>query len=175
MAFDTKGFNPYLDLSAFTKIKEENITITLVGPLNNPKLGLESSSGFSESDILELLTIRSRFEDQEISSSGFGSQAQSIFVTYLEKELERNFLQISGLGRLGIIEDVSISGASALIDPTGSDDLVIKAQVSRNLSLNYSYKRSFSLVNPDHNQVGVELKLNPYFSLIGNVLSLIHI
>ena len=87
----------------------------------------------------------------------------------LEKELERNFLQISGLGRLGIIEDVSISGASALIDPTGSDDLVIKAQVSRNLSLNYSYKRSFSLVNPDHNQVGVELKLNPYFSLIGNV------
>jgi len=169
LAFDTKGFNPYLDLSAFTKIKEENITITLVGPLNNPKLGLESSSGFSESDILELLTIRSRFEDQEISSSGLGSQAQSIFVAYLEKELERNFLQISGLGRLGIIEDVSISGASALIDPTGSDDLVIKAQVSRNLSLNYSYKRSFSLVNPDHNQVGVELKLNPYFSLIGNV------
>jgi len=169
LAFDTKGFNPYLDLSAFTKIKEENITITLVGPLNNPKLGLESSSGFSESDILELLTIRSRFEDQEISSSGLGSQAQSIFVAYLEKELERNFLQISGLGRLGIIEDVSISGASALIDPTGSDDLVIKAQVSRNLSLNYSYKRSFSLVNPDHNQVGVELKLNPYFSLTGNV------
>ena len=169
LAFDTKGFNPYLDLSAFTKIKEENITITLVGPLDNPKLGLESSSGFSESDILELLTIRSRFEDQEISSSGLGSKAQSIFVAYLEKELERNFMQISGLGRLGIVEDVSISGASALIDPTGSDDLVIKAQVSRNLSLNYSYKRSFSFSNPYLNQVGVELKLNPYFSLIGNV------
>jgi len=169
LAFDTKGFNPYLDLSAFTKIKEENITITLVGPLDNPKLGLESSSGFSESDILELLTIRSRFEDQEISSSGLGSKAQSIFVAYLEKELERNFMQISGLGRLGIVEDVSISGASALIDPTGSDDLVIKAQVSRNLSLNYSYKRSFSFANPYLNQVGVELKLNPYFSLIGNV------
>jgi translocation and assembly module TamB len=169
LAFDTKGFNPYLDLSAFTKIKEENITITLVGPLDNPKLGLESSSGFSESDILELLTIRSRFEDQEISSSGLGSKAQSIFVAYLEKELERNFMQISGLGRLGIVEDVSISGASALIDPTVSDDLVIKAQVSRNLSLNYSYIRSFSFANPYLNQVGVELKLNPYFSLIGNV------
>ena len=148
MAFDAKGFNPYLDLSAFTTIKEENITITLVGPLDNPKLGLESSSGFAESDILELLTIRSRFEDQEISSSGLGSQAQSIFVAYLEKELERNFMQISGLRKLGIVEDVSISGASALIDPTGSDDLVIKAQVSRNLSLNYSYKRSFSFANP---------------------------
>ena len=169
LAFDAKGFNPYLDLSAFTTIKEENITITLVGPLDNPKLGLESSSGFSESDILELLTIRSRFEDQEISSSGLGSQAQSIFVAYLEKELERNFMQISGLRKLGIVEDVSISGASALIDPTGSDDLVIKAQVSRNLSLNYSYKRSFSFANPYLNQVGVELKLNPYFSLIGNV------
>ena len=87
-------------------------------------------------------------------------------MAYLEKELERNFMQISGLGRLGFVEDVSISGTSALIDPTGTDDLVIKAQVSRNLSLNYSYIRSFSLTNP--NQIGVELKLNPYFSLIGN-------
>jgi len=78
-------------------------------------------------------------------------------------------MQISGLRKLGIVEDVSISGASALIDPTGSDDFVIKAQVSRNLSLNYSYKRSFSFTNPYLNQVGVELKLNPYFSLIGNV------
>ena len=170
LAFDTKGFNPYLDLSAFTKIQDENITITLIGPLDNPNLGLESSSGFSESDILELLTIRSRFEDQEISSSGIGSQAQSIFVAYLEKELERNFMQISGLSRLGIIEDVSISGTSSLIDPSKSqEDLVIKAQVSKNLSFNYSYKRSFSFSNAPYNQVGVELKVNPYFSLIGNV------
>ena len=170
LAFDTKGFNPYLDLSAFTKIQDENIIINLVGPLDNPNLGLESSSGFSESDILELLTIRSRFEDQEISSSGIGSQAQSIFVAYLEKELERNFMQISGLGKLGLIEDVSISGASALIDPSRSEeDLIIKAQVSKNLSLNYSYKRSFSFSNAPYNQVGVELKVNPYFSLIGNV------
>ena len=170
LAFDTKGFNPYLDLSAFTKIQDENITINLVGPLDNPNLGLESSSGFSESDILELLTIRSRFEDQEISSSGIGSQAQSIFVAYLEKELERNFMQISGLGKWGLIEDVSISGTSALIDPSRSqEDLVIKAQVSKNLSLNYSYKRSFSFSNAPYNQVGVELKVNPYFSLIGNV------
>ena len=170
LAFDTKGFNPYLDLSAFTKIQDENITINLVGPLDNPNLGLESSSGFTESDILELLTIRSRFEDQEISSSGIGSQAQSIFVAYLEKELERNFMQISGLGKLGLIEDVSISGTSALIDPSRSqEDLVIKAQVSKNLSLNYSYKRSFSFSNAPYNQVGVELKVNPYFSLIGNV------
>ena len=170
LAFDTKGFNPYLDLSAFTKIQDENITINLVGPLDNPNLGLESSSGFSESDILELLTIRSRFEDQEISSSGLGSQAQSIFVAYLEKELERNFMQISGLDKLGLIEDVSISGTSALIDPSRSqEDLVIKAQVSKNLSLNYSYKRSFSFSNAPYNQVGVELKVNPYFSLIGNV------
>ena len=170
LAFDTKGFNPYLDLSAFTKIQDENITINLVGPLDNPNLGLESSSGFTESDILELLTIRSRFEDQEISSSGIGSQAQSIFVAYLEKELERNFMQISGLGKWGLIEDVSISGTSALIDPSRSqEDLVIKAQVSKNLSLNYSYKRSFSFSNAPYNQVGVELKVNPYFSLIGNV------
>ena len=91
LAFDTKGFNPYLDLSAFTKIQDENITINLVGPLDNPNLGLESSSGFSESDILELLTIRSRFEDQEISSSGLGSQGSVHICCIFRKRVREKF------------------------------------------------------------------------------------
>ncbi len=171
LGFDKKGFNPYLDISAFTTINQEQITITLVGQLDNPRLVLESSSGFSQSDILELLTLRSRFEDQEMTSAGFGVQAQTILGAYLESQLERNFLQMSGLKKLGLVDQMSISGTTGFLNPESSEDFTISAgrQLSENLSLYYSYQRSFSLVNPPHNQLGVELKLNRYFSVVGNV------
>jgi translocation and assembly module TamB len=171
LGFDKKGFNPYLDISAFTTINQEQITITLVGQLDNPRLVLESSSGFSQSDILELLTLRSRFEDQEMTSAGFGVQAQTILGAYLESQLERNFLQVSGLKKLGLVDQMSISGTTGFLNPESSEDFTISAgrQLSENLSLYYSYRRSFSLVNPPHNQLGVELKLNRYFSVVGNV------
>ncbi len=102
LVLDKKGFNPYLDISAQTKINQELIYIQLVGRLDNPQLVLESSSGFSDSDIIELLTIRSRFEDQEISATGFGNRAQNILGAYLERQLEKNILQVTGLEQLKI-------------------------------------------------------------------------
>jgi len=171
MAFNKKGFNPYLDIDAFTKIKNEHITIKLIGAWDNPQIILESSSGFSESDIIELLTIGNRFEDQEISAKGFGNQAQNILGAYLERQLERNLLQATGINKSGIIDNVSISGTAGLLDPNNNQDFTISAerQISDNLSLNYSYKRSFSLSNPNTNKVGVELRINRYVSLVGNV------
>ena len=38
----------------------------MVGGIDRPEIILESASGFSESDILELLTWGKRFEDQEV-------------------------------------------------------------------------------------------------------------
>ncbi len=35
--------------------------------------------------------------------------------------------------------------------------------------LNLSYKRSFSLTNPNQSQIGVEYKLNRHFSVVGNI------
>jgi len=171
MVLDKKGFNPYLDISAHTKINQEQIYVQLVGRLDNPQLVLESSSGFSDSDIIELLTIRSRFEDQEISATGFGNSAQNILGAYLERQLEKNILQVTGLDQTDLIDNVSISGTSGLIDPTSNEEFTISAerQLSQNLSLNYSYQRSFSLSNPTNNKVGVELKLSRYVSLVGNV------
>ncbi len=171
MVLDKKGFNPYLDISGQTKINQEQIYVQLVGRLDNPQLVLESSSGFSDSDIIELLTIRSRFEDQEISATGFGNSAQNILGAYLERQLEKNILQFTGLDQTGLIDNVSISGTAGLIDPTNNEEFSINAerQLSQNLSLNYSYQRSFSLSNPTNNKVGVELKLNRYVSLVGNV------
>mgnify|MGYP002525437927 CR=1 FL=1 len=171
MVLDKKGFNPYFDISAQTKINQEQIYIQLVGHLDNPQLVLESSSGFSESDIIELLTIRSRFDDNKISAKGFGNRAQNIFGAYLERQLEKNILQVTGLSQAGIIDNVSISGAAGFISQNTDQDFTITAerQISDNLSFNYSYHRSFSLSNPTTNKVGVELRLNRYVSLVGNV------
>ncbi len=164
MSFDGKGFNPYLDFSAQTNIDGEIIRISLTGPLDNPVMNLTSASNFSQSDILQLLTWRKRFSDQDLTSTGLGTQAQAIFTAWFESQLEKNLMEFSGLDRLGIVEDVSISGLS----PSGKEDLTIKADLSQKVSLNYAYRRSFSLTNPTH-MLGVEYKFNRYLSVVGNI------
>ena len=54
--FDNKGFNPFIDASASTMIDDERINLRVKGKVENLDIILESESGFSESDILELLT-----------------------------------------------------------------------------------------------------------------------
>ncbi|NOZ03241.1 MAG: hypothetical protein GXO92_01340 [FCB group bacterium] len=166
LAFDGKGFNPYLDISAETVINGERISISLIGSMDHPRLKLESSSGFSQSDILELLTWRKRFEDQEISSTGFGNQAQAILGAWFESQLEKNLMQISALNQLGLVKDVTISGTGGFLNPNSQEDFSIKADLSDKLSL--AYRRSFSLTNPNH-MLGVEIKVSRYLSVVGNV------
>ena len=110
-------------------------------------------------------------DDQEISVTGFGNSAQKFLGAYFERQLEKNILQVTGLGQAGLIDNLSISGTAGLIDPNSYQEFTISAerQISDNLSLNYSYHRSFSLSNPTMNKVGVELRLNRYVSLVGNV------
>ena len=63
VSFDKKGFNPYIDVSAYTMIDDERIDLIIKGGIEDLDIILESVSGFSESDILELLTWGKRFED----------------------------------------------------------------------------------------------------------------
>ena len=85
----------------------------------------------------------------------------------MTRQLERNFVKATGLQSSGILEDVEISGTSELIRPGQGEEFSISAKVNRNFSL--SYQRSFSLEAAYKNKVGVEYKLNPNFSVIGNV------
>ena len=75
---------------------------------------------------------------------------------------------MSGLNQLGILEEIQIEGATGLFDPKKTDAFSIKAGLSKNVSLQYAYHRSFSLTNPSHT-VGIEYKVNRHFSLLGNV------
>lgn len=167
MTFDGKGFNPFLDISAMTKIGDAEIRLGVYGPLNNPEWVFDSNQGLSESDILQLLTFHTRISEEGITSEGLGTQAQSVLGAYLERQFEKNFIRLSGLESIGLVEEVSISGTSDLINKQGGEDFTISAKVSDRFSFNY--RRSFSLDNPYQNRVGVEYKLNPYFSMVGNV------
>ena len=169
VSFDNKGFNPFIDVSAFTMIDNERINLRINGGIDDLDIALESSSGFSESDILELLTWGKRFEDQELTSTGFGNQTVSILGSLLENQFEKN-LKSSEFGKMGLIDDIAISGAAGLLQGTNEDfEVTAKRQIGDKTFLNLSYKRSFSLTNPNRSQIGVEYKLNRHFSVVGNI------
>ena len=90
VSFDNKGFNPYIDVNANTMVDDERIELRMRGGIEDLDIILESGSGFSESDILELLTWGKRIEDAEWTSTGFGNQTVSILGTLLENQLEKN-------------------------------------------------------------------------------------
>ena len=167
MTMDGQGFNPFLELNASTKIGDAEIYLGVFGLFDNPEWTFDSDKGYTESDILQLLTFNTRVAEEGFTTEGLGSQAQTILGAYLERQLERNFVRATGLKSTGLLEDVEISGTSELIRPGEGQEFSISAKVNRNFSL--SYQRSFSLESAYKNKVGVEYKLNPNFSVIGNV------
>ncbi|MBC8345385.1 MAG: translocation/assembly module TamB domain-containing protein [Candidatus Marinimicrobia bacterium] len=165
MTLDGQGFNPFLELTASTKIGDAEIILGVFGPFDNPEWRFDSNKGYTESDILQLLTFNTRVVEDGFTSEGLGTQAQTILGAYLERQLERNFIQATGLKSAGLIEGVEISGD--LLNPDAGEEFSISARVNKNFS--FSYRRSFSLVGAYKKKVGVEYKLNPNFSVIGNV------
>ena len=178
VTFDNNGINPDMDLIASTTIADEEIRLRIKGDLDNADLILESSSGFSESDIIELLTFGSRFEDQAMSSNGFGVQATSVLGSLLETQLEKNLEEMSAL-KLLKPDEIDVSGTASFIsgqnlsanERSDLEDFKISAKkkFGSKTYANLSYKKSFSLTNPDQLQIGVEYKLNRNLSLVGNM------
>ena len=97
MTFDGVGFNPFLGVTASTKIGDANINLGVYGPFDNPEWSFNSSQGYSESDILQLLTFNTRVSEEGFSTEGLETQAQTMIGAYLEKQLERNFIKTTGL------------------------------------------------------------------------------
>ena len=178
VTFDNNGINPNMDLMASTNIADEEIRLRIRGDLDDADLILESSSGFSESDIIELLTFGSRFEDQELSSTGFGVQATSVLGSLLETQFEKNLEEMSALKILRP-DEIDLSGTASFIsgqnlsaserDELEDFKISAKKKFGSKTYANLSYKKSFSLTNPDQLQIGVEYKLNRNLSLVGNM------
>ena len=178
VTFDNNGINPNMDLTASTNIADEEIRLRITGDLDDADLILESGSGFSESDIIELLTFGTRFEDQEMSSTGFGVQANSLLGSLLETQLEKNLEEMSALKILRP-DEIDISGTASFISGQNMSEserndledfkISAKKKFGSKTYANLSYKKSFSLTNPDQLQIGVEYKLNRNLSLVGNM------
>lgn len=165
MTLDGQGFNPFMEVTASTRIGDAEIILGVYGPFDNPEWRFDSDKGYTESDILQLLTFNTRVAEEGFTTEGLGTQAQTILGAYLERQLERNFVRATGLKSAGLIQDVEISGD--LLRPGEGEAFSISAKVNENFS--FSYRRSFSLGAAYKNKVGVEYKLNPNFSVVGNV------
>ncbi|MFL3050999.1 MAG: translocation/assembly module TamB domain-containing protein [Candidatus Neomarinimicrobiota bacterium] len=158
LAFDPTELNPKLNIEATTTISGEDILVSLTGELDDPVLVLQHSNNFfSQEDLLQLLTLQKRFDGN--TADNIGRQSAFLFGKFLENELEKNLARSSPL-----FDEFEIEGSTSLIDPLGQEDIAVKVgtRVTSNLSL--SYKRSFSLINP--NQLGVEYRLNRNVSLV---------
>jgi len=169
ITFDNKGFNPIMNLISHTDIDNERINLRILGGMDNLDIILESGSGFSESDILELLTWGKRFEDAGMTSTGFGNRTVSILGSLLENQLEKNLKEMPGMMAMNLIDDIDISGTASLINPNQNENFEVtaKRKIGDKTYLNLSYMRSFSFTN--NAQIGVEYKLNRHFSVVGNV------
>ena len=158
LAFDPTELNPKLDIRATTDISGEKILVSLTGELDDPVLVLEHSENFfSQEDLLQLLTLQRRFDDDV--TGDIGRQSAFLFGRFLENELEKNLARSNPL-----FDEFEIEGSSTLIDPTDESDLAVKVGTRLTSNLSLSYKRSFSLVQP--NQLGVEYRLNRNVSLM---------
>jgi len=90
----------------------------------------------------------------------------SVLGSLLENQFEKN-LKDSEFGKLGLVDDIAISGAAGLLQGADEDfKVTAKRQIGDKTFLNLSYKRSFSL---NQSQIGVEYKLNRHFSVVGNI------
>jgi len=158
LAFDPTELNPKLDIRATTDISGEQILVSLTGELDDPVLVLEHSENFfSQEDLLQLLTLQRRFDDDVTGE--IGRQSAFLFGRFLENELEKNLSRSNPL-----FDEFEIEGSNTLIDPTDESNLAVKVGTRLTSNLSLSYKRSFSLVQP--NQLGVEYRLNRNVSLM---------
>lgn len=156
--FDPTELNPRLDIRATTDISGEQIFVSLTGELDDPVLVLEHSQNFfSQEDLLQLLTLQRRFDDNPVGD--IGRQSAFLFGKFLENELEKNLARANPL-----LDEFEIEGSTALIDPTDESGMAVKVGTRLTSNLSLSYKRSFSLVQP--NQLGVEYRLNRNVSLV---------
>ncbi|HKJ66798.1 MAG TPA: translocation/assembly module TamB domain-containing protein [bacterium] len=156
--FDPVENNPRLNIVASTEIEDVTIRIILSGELDNPNITLESTgeSDMSESDILSLLTFNSQVEQEGLATPEF----QSIFTTYLERQLESYGSNLMGFETFDV--ETQGQGLQDLKEVT----ITVGQRVSPNLY--FIYGRDFFAGTPG-TRLGLEYQVNKYVSFIGEV------
>ena len=149
--------NPFVDIHTQTSISDEVIELSLSGFTDNPNLILETTSDkFTQTDILELLTFRTKDSESEDED-----RITRFFSNYIEKEIERNITKYSVLDEFEFRSDKSIVSN----DDETDLNLFLGKQLSNKIYLN----TEFPIDDMNKMQYQVIYRINKNMSVVARV------
>jgi translocation and assembly module TamB len=131
---------PFLDLDATTRVRDYDITLSMSGPADKPKLNYRSEPPLPTSDIIGLLAFGQTTEQsaslQQTNQSAFSQQASSaMLAAALNATLNNRTQRLFGGSRIKIDPQGLVTETS----PTQSGPAVtIEQQVKDNLTVTYT-------------------------------------
>ena len=134
------GTVPYVDFEATTRIKDYDITLSINGPADRPKLSYRSEPPLPTNDIIGLLAFGGTSEEsamlQQSSQSAFSQQAsKAMLAAALNATLNNRAQRLFGNSRIKI----DPQGLETETSPTQNGPAVsIEQQVKDNLTLTYT-------------------------------------
>jgi translocation and assembly module TamB len=134
------GTVPYVDFEATTRVKDYDITLSINGPADRPKLNYRSEPPLPTNDIIGLLAFGGTSEEsaqlQQNSQSAFSQQASNaMLAAALNATLNNRAQRLFGNSRIKI----DPQGLETETSPTQNGPAVtIEQQVKDNLTLTYT-------------------------------------
>jgi translocation and assembly module TamB len=130
---------PFIDLEATTHVRDYDITLSVTGPADRPKLNYRSEPPLPTNDIIGLLAFGQTTEEsalQQTSQSAFSQQASNaMLAAALNATLNNRTQRLFGNSRIKI----DPQGLETETSPTQSGPAVtIEQQVKDNLTLTYT-------------------------------------
>jgi translocation and assembly module TamB len=131
---------PFLDLEATTRVRDYDVTLSITGPADRPKLNYRSEPPLATNDIIALLAFGQTSEEsaqlQQSNQSAFSQQASNaMLAAALNATLNNRAQRLFGNSRIKI----DPQGLEAETAPTQTGPAVtIEQQVKDNLTLTYT-------------------------------------
>jgi translocation and assembly module TamB len=131
---------PFLDLEATTHVRDYDVTLSITGPADRPKLNYRSEPPLATNDIIALLAFGQTSEEsaqlQQTNQSAFSQQASNaMLAAALNATLNNRAQRLFGNSRIKI----DPQGLETETSPTQTGPAVtIEQQVKDNLTLTYT-------------------------------------
>jgi translocation and assembly module TamB len=131
---------PFLDLEATTRVRDYDVTLSITGPADHPKLNYRSEPPLATNDIIALLAFGQTSEEsaqlQQTNQSAFSQQASNaMLAAALNATLNNRAQRLFGNSRIKI----DPQGLETETSPTQTGPAVtIEQQVKDNLTVTYT-------------------------------------
>ncbi len=156
---DPNKFNPLIDLTAETTVKDYTITMTLTGTLDRVKIDLVSDPPLEEGDVITLLALGRTSDELKGHEAAITTGEAAGFVTgQIQDAVESRVKMITGFDRFQIDPYMTSSGVSS-----GPRLTVGKSLFSDKLYLTYSS----NIGTTEDQYVKLEYIFNRNLSLVG--------